>query len=286
MITDYLSQLDIKPELARDLLTTFIRQEMGRIGIKNAILGLSGGLDSALCAYLAVEALGPDNVILVSMPYRLSSKESVEHARLASSSLGVSHYYEIDISDQVDAYFANSSIPGGSSDTHRQNRQGNKMARERMSILYDLSYHHHALVLGTSNKSELLLGYGTIFGDLASAINPLGDLYKTQVFQLSEFMGVPREICTKPPSADLWEGQSDENELGASYAMLDQILMLLVDMRCTREEVIGYGFDEQLVDMCLKRMRTNQFKRLPPVIAKLSLRTIGKDFRYSRDWGT
>ena len=286
MTTDFLSQLNIKTELTRDLLTTFIRSEMDRIGIKKAILGLSGGLDSALCAYLAAAALGPDNVILVSMPYRMSSKESVEHARLAATSLGVTTYYEIDISQQVDAYFASETTPEPSSESQRQNRQGNKMARERMSILYDLSYHHNALVLGTSNKSELLLGYGTIFGDLASAINPLGDLYKTQVFQLSEFMGVPEPICTKPPSADLWEGQSDEHELGASYAMLDQILILLVDMRCTREEVIGYGFDESLVDMCLNRMRTNQFKRLPPVIAKLSQRTIGKDFRYSRDWGT
>jgi len=164
-------------------------------------------------------------------------------------------------------------------------RRGNKMARERMSILYDQSMARRALVLGTSNKTELLLGYGTLFGDMASALNPIGDLYKTQVFALARELDLPHSVLTKPPSADLWAGQSDEEELGIRYAVVDRVLHLLVDERRSRSEVIALGFDPADVDTVAERVRGSQYKRRPPVIAKLSSRTIDREFRYPRDWG-
>ena len=178
----------------------------------------------------------------------------------------------------MDEYFAN--FPDAD-----RTRRGNKMARERMSILYDQSMAHRALVLGTSNKTELLLGYGTLFGDMASALNPIGDLYKTQVFALARELDLPHSVLTKPPSADLWAGQSDEEELGIRYAVVDQVLHLLVDQRRSRSEVIALGFDAADVDTVAVRVRGSQYKRRPPVIAKLSSRTIDREFRYPRDWG-
>jgi NAD+ synthase len=159
------------------------------------------------------------------------------------------------------------------------------MARERMTILYDQSSAWRGLVIGTSNKTELLLGYGTIYGDMASAINPIGDLYKTQVWQLADALGVPTAIVQKAPSADLWEGQSDETELGFQYRMIDQLLYYVVDHRYSVAELKQLGFDEAFVDAILRRIRDNQYKRRLPVIAKLSSRTIDRDFRYPRDWG-
>jgi NAD+ synthase len=159
------------------------------------------------------------------------------------------------------------------------------MARERMSILYDQSWSWRALVIGTSNKTELLLGYGTIYGDMASAINPIGDLYKTQVWQLADALRVPTSIVQKAPSADLWAGQSDETELGFQYRMIDQLLYYLVERRYTVEEVKRVGFDEAFIEEIVRRVRENQYKRRLPVIAKLSSRTIDRDFRYPRDWG-
>jgi NAD+ synthase len=186
---------------------------------------------------------------------------------------------ERDISPMIDAYFAGDPKAG-------RVRRGNKMARERMSILYDRSAAHEALVLGTSNKSELLLGYGTIHGDMASSINPLGDLYKTQVFQLARHLRIPATIQRKVPTADLWPEQTDEKDLGAAYADLDQILHLLIDERWTRSETIHGGWPPRLVDRVLARVRGSQFKRRMPLIAKVSPRTVGIDFRYPRDWGT
>jgi NAD+ synthase len=191
--------------------------------------------------------------------------------------LGIDHL-EVDISPQIDAYFAR--FPDAD-----QKRRGNKMARERMSILYDQSWAYRALVIGTSNKTELLLGYGTIYGDMASAINPIGDLYKTQIWQLADALGVPTAIVQKAPSADLWAGQSDETELGFQYRMIDQLLYYLVERRYSVEEVKKLGFDEAFVEDIVRRVRENQYKRRLPVIAKLSSRTIDRDFRYPRDWG-
>jgi NAD+ synthase len=216
-------------------------------------------------------------VLGVIMPYRLSDPKSRSDALDVIKQLGIEQL-EIDISPQVDAYFA----PFPDAD---QKRRGNKMARERMTILYDQSSAWRALVIGTSNKTELLLGYGTIYGDMASAINPIGDLYKTQVWQLADAVGVPTAIVQKAPSADLWAGQSDETELGFQYRMIDQLLYYLVDRRYSIEELKRQGFDQAFITDIVRRVRENQYKRRLPVIAKLSSRTIDRDFRYPRDWG-
>jgi NAD+ synthase len=159
------------------------------------------------------------------------------------------------------------------------------MARERMTILFDHSALLRALVLGTSNKTELLLGYGTLYGDMASALNPIGDIYKSQVWQLSRAMGVPSEVIEKQPSADLWAGQTDEEELGFSYRQVDELLYRMVDQRLTKSELVAEGFEGEFVDSIYAKIQNSHFKRRLPVIAKVSNRTIDRDFRYARDWG-
>src|SRR3984893_10327368 len=258
-------------------LRGFIADGVRKVGFERVIVGLSGGVDSSLVTALAVSSLGTDNVVAVFMPYRSSDPQSQIDALAVCDSLGIVAEI-VDITPQVDAYFA------GFPDADRT-RRGNKMARERMSILYDHSMAERALVLGTSNKTELLLGYGTLFGDMASALNPIGDLYKTQVYALARALGLPQSVLTKAPSADLWVGQSDEDELGMLYAVVDQVLHLLVDERRSRAEVIALGFDAADVDAIVARVRGSQYKRRPPVIAKLSNRTIDREFRYPRDWG-
>ncbi len=272
-----MSRIPTNPELLRHVLSAFIINEVHKVGLKRVVVGLSGGVDSALSACLAATALGPDNVLAVKMPYKTSSKESIEHADLVIAATGIASI-TVDISAQVDAYFA--KFPDADN-----MRRGNKMARERMTILYDHSARWNALVLGTSNKTELLLGYGTLFGDMASAINPLGDLYKTQVWALSDCVGVPESVVTKQPSADLWAGQTDEQELGFSYQEVDELLYLLVDQRYSREELITEGFQVDFIDQIARRIMNSQYKRRLPVIAKVSQRTIDRDFRYARDWG-
>ena len=269
--------LVISPELVKSILIGFIRNEVRKVGFERLVLGLSGGVDSSLVASLAAEALGPPNVLAVIMPYKTSDPKSRSDALQVVQQLGI-HRLEIDISPQIDAYFER--FPDAD-----QKRRGNKMARERMTILYDHSFAWRALVIGTSNKTELLLGYGTIYGDMASAINPIGDLYKTQVWQLADAIGVPTAIVQKAPSADLWAGQSDETELGFQYRMIDQLLYYLVDHRYRVEELKRLGFEEAFVEDIIRRVRDNQYKRRLPVIAKLSSRTIDRDFRYPRDWG-
>ena len=264
--------------LARKILVQFIRSEVKRTGLERGLFGLSGGLDSALVAYLSAEALGPAQVTGVAMPYRDSSPESLEHARLVAARTGI-HLVEVDITPMIDAYFERLPQAGTL-------RRGNKMARERMSILYDLSAELKALVIGTSNKSELFLGYGTLFGDLASAVNPIGDLYKSEVRLLAAEMGVPRELIEKAPSADLWSGQKDETELGFSYDEVDPLLKRMLDDRLGTQELIAEGFDPAFVGRVTEMIRRSQFKRRLPVIAKLSRRTADRDFRYPRDWGT
>ena len=270
--------LTINTDLARRILTGFIRSEIGRIGLKRAVVGLSGGVDSALSCFLAAEALGPENVLAVRMPYRTSSRESLEHAQMVIDATGV-RSLTVDITEMVEPYFAR--FP-----EMDKRRRGNMMARARMMVLYDQSAAFGGLVVGTSNKTEILLGYSTLYGDSAYAINPIGDLYKTQVWQLSEAVGVPEVIIKKAPTADLWAGQTDEQELGFSYREADRLLYLLVDRRYTPQECIEEGFDEAFVQAVVRRMRRNHFKRLMPPIAKLSNRTIGYDFLYLRDWGT
>jgi NAD+ synthase len=270
--------LTIDVALVRDILVAFVRNEVRKVGFERVVVGLSGGVDSALSAAIACAALGPENVLPILMPYRTSSPASAEDARAVCRWLGMQATV-LDISAQIDAYFE--SLPDAD-----RGRRGNKMARERMTILYDMSFAHRALVIGTSNKTELLLGYGTLFGDMASALNPLGDLYKTQVFALARSVDLPEQVLDKPPSADLWEGQSDEQELGFAYPIVDSLLYHMVDERRTRAELRALGFADGFVDDVARRVRGSQYKRRPPVIAKLSARTIDRDFRYPRDWGT
>ncbi len=276
-MNDIKSKIKLNMELTEKILVNFIREEVRSAGFEKVVLGLSGGIDSAIVAFLAVKALGPENVLGIMMPYKSSSRESLEDAQRVVEATGM-RVKKIEITDMLDAYFAKEP---DISDL----RKGNKMARERMTILYDYSAKEKSLVLGTSNKTEILLGYSTQWGDSASAINPVGDLLKTQVWELSEYMGVPKEVIEKKPSADLWEGQSDEDELGFSYFLADEIINLLVDERYTKEEILEIGYSEKTLDSILWRIKTNQYKRKLPLIAKISNRTIGREFRYPRDWG-
>ncbi len=270
--------LSINTELAREILVGFIKSEVTRIGVSHAVVGLSGGLDSALSCALAAEALGAENVLAVRMPYKASSKDSLEHAQLLIDQLGVPNK-TIEITDMVEPIF--NLDPDIS-----KLRKGNIMARERMIVIFDQSEVFKGLVIGTSNKTEILLGYSTIFGDSASAMNPIGDLYKTQVRELSRAMNIPAPIIDKAPSADLWEDQTDEKELGFTYEVVDKLLYLLVDQRYSPQEAVEAGFNEAFVKTVTTRIRRNQFKRMQPPIAKVSNRTVGYDFLYLRDWGT
>ena len=271
-------ELRLAPEATTRILTGFLRQEVARVGWGRVVLGLSGGIDSAVVAALAVRALGPGAVTPLLLPYRSSHPLSLVHAEQMLGLLGVVGE-RIDITPMVEAFARQS----GSTDPRRL---GNVMARVRMTVLYDRSAADRALVLGTSNKTELLLGYGTLHGDLASALNPIGDLYKTQVRALAPHLGVPAAIRRKAPSADLWPAQSDEEDLGFSYDEVDRLLALLVDARMSRAGVVRAGFAPALVDRVTQMMVRSQFKRRLPVIAKVSTRSIGWDFRYPRDWRT
>ena len=213
--------LKINPQWVTQVLEVFIKEELHKIGVTKAVLGLSGGVDSAVVASVAQRALGNKNVHALVMPYKTSNPESQKHAELHAKKISI-FYNVIDISAPVDAFLETKKDADSV-------RKGNKMARERMCHLYDYSSATGALVLGTSNKTELLLGYGTIFGDLASAVNPIGDLYKSQIWDLARYLDVPKEIIEKEPSADLWEGQTDEQELGYSYEELDRLMYYLVD---------------------------------------------------------
>lgn len=272
------SWLAINTELARTVLTKFIRQELGRHGFERAVVGLSGGIDSAVACFLAAEALGPQNVLAVRMPHADSSPQSMEHAQLVIDQLHVRHL-TVPITAMVEGLAAQFSDLSPV-------RRGNIMARARMIVLFDQSAADHALVIGTGNKTEILLGYSTLYGDSACAINPNGDLYKTQIRQLARAMGVPQVIVEKPPSADLWAGQTDEGELGYTYAQVDRLLFLIVDQRYTAQACVEAGFDEAFVKSVTNRVKGNHFKRVMPPIAKLSSRTVGYDFLYPRDWGT
>jgi len=270
--------LSINPDLARKILTGFINSEITRVGFTRGVINLSGGLDSSLSCALAAEALGPENVLALRLPYRTSSPESLEHAQLVIEQFKV-RSETIDITEMVDPIIQR--------DPQMSNvRKGNIMARARMILLYDQTEAFNGLAVGTSNKTEILLGYSTLWGDSAAAMNPIGDLYKTQARQLARDLGIPTIIIDKPPSADLWVGQTDEDELGFTYEDVDKLLYLLVDQRYSPQECVEAGFADQFVDKVVKRIRRTQFKRMLPPIAKLSNRTVGYDFLYLRDWGT
>jgi len=268
--------LRIDCAMVEKILTAFIRDSVVKNGFRNAVLGVSGGLDSAVVLALCRKALGAGHVFALLLPYRVSDPESLRHGKLVCKAFKVP-FEVIDISPQVDAYF--SRFPAGN-----RLQVGNKCARERMAVLYDFSARKQALVAGTSNKSELLIGYSTQFGDSAAAFQPIGDLYKTQVFELARHLGVPDEIVAKKPSADLWPGQTDEKEIGVAYKDLDVLLHLLVDMRWDEGEIIERGFPLALIRRVRRMIAGSQFKRTMPPVAKLHARTIGIDFRYLRDW--
>jgi NAD+ synthase len=270
--------LSINPKLVRKLLVRFLQTEIRRTGFQRAVLGLSGGIDSALVAFLAAEALGAENLLCVRMPYETSSQDSLDHAMLVIQKLGTPHL-DLPITGMANALFAQQP-------QLTNLRKGNIMARCRMVTLYDQSEAFGGLVIGTGNKTEILLGYSTLYGDGAYALNPIGDLYKAQVRQLSQEMGVPAEILNKPPSADLWQGQTDEQELGFTYEEADKLLYLLVDQRYSPQECIAAGFRPDFVQNVTRRIQRNHFKRVMPPIAKITTRTVGYDFLYLRDWGT
>ena len=272
-----LEKLDIDTEVVTRVLTRFLRNEITKVGFERAVLGLSGGIDSAVSCYLVATALGPENVMALRMPYATSSPGSLEHAQLVIDDLGI-HGETVEITPMVDPLFEQST-------EITPNRKGNIMARMRMIVLYDRSAAWNALVVGTSNKTELLLGYGTIYGDLASALNPIGDLYKTQIREMARSLAIPEVIIHKPPSADLIPGQTDEGDFGFTYERADALLYLLVDERYSPEEAVSAGFSRSFVETVLEMVRRSHFKRTLPIIPKVSGRTVGHDFRYLRDWG-
>ena len=273
-----MNNLIINTKLAEKILTGFIKSELNRVGFKKALMGVSGGIDSALSLYLSARALGPENILAVRMPYKTSAQDTLDDAQTMIDDLGVQSM-TIEITNMVDPLINHY-------EEMSKLRAGNIMARMRMIVLYDQSVAFNGLVMGTSNKTEMLLGYSTIFGDSAAAIQPIGDLYKTQVRQLAKALGVPDKVIQKAPSADLWQGQTDEGELGFTYEDVDQLLFLLVDQRYRPENCVEEGFDRMFVERVVRMMRQNHYKRIMPPIAKLSQRTIGYDFLYLRDWGT
>ena len=273
-----MEELRINPDRVKKILTGFLRSEISRAGFHRAVIGLSGGIDSALSCFLAAEALGPENVLGVRMPYMTSSPDSLEDAQLVIDATGVQSM-TVPITDMVDPLIA--KFPDMS-----PLRKGNIMARMRMIILYDQSAAFNGLVVGTGNKTEALLGYTTLYGDSACALNPIGDLYKTQVRQIAAAIGIPQQIIDKPPSADLWVGQTDEEELGFTYAEVDKLLYLMIDERYNPVKCIEAGFEEEFIKKVMQQVSQNHFKRVMPPIAKLSNRTNGYDFLYMRDWET
>jgi NAD+ synthase len=263
--------LEIDPEMARSKITDFIRTKIHAAGFQRAVIGVSGGLDSAVTCYLTAEALGPQNVLVLRMPYKTTTAESLEHAGLVIEATGV-HEITVPITDMVDPLFA--QFPEAD-----RVRRGNAMARVRMVVLYDQSAAFNGLVVGTGNKTEILLGYTTIYGDSACALIPLGDLYKAQVRQLARAIGVPEVIIAKPPSADLWIGQTDEGEMGFAYEDVDRLLLHLVDGSYSPQACVDVGFDATFVHAVTERIRQNQFKRTLPPIAKLGDGVLAYDFQ-------
>lgn len=255
--------LNIDPEKTAQKIEDFIKQKFGEAGFNRAIIGLSGGIDSSTVAYIAKRALGAENVFGINMPYRTSSPQSAIDAKTVADNLGI-NFMTIEITDMVDAYFR--MFPSAD-----QLRRGNMMSRQRMTVLYDQSSLQRGLVLGCGNKTEILLGYCTLYGDTACAMIPLGDLYKTQVRILAKFLGVPETIIQKTPTADLWPGQSDESELGFTYAEVDRLLYLMIEKKYDYEELKKQGFEESFICKVSEKIKKAQYKRCLPPIPKINL---------------
>ncbi|MGD2135327.1 MAG: NAD+ synthase, partial [Gemmatimonadales bacterium] len=263
--------LTIDPELTTRWLVAFLSDEVvRRRGFSKGIVGLSGGVDSAVTAALAARALGKENVLGVRMPYRTSSPESLAHAELVAEVLGI-ELLTVDISEAVDGYIRAS---GGDQDPKRR---GNVMARMRMITLFDLSAKYQALPLGTGNKTERLLGYFTWHADDSPPVNPLGDLFKTQVRALARQLDIPAAVVEKPATADLVQGQTDEDDLGITYDKADRILHWLV-LGYRSAEVVARGFDAAEVAMVSRRLHSTHWKRRLPTVAMVSSTTIGESY--------
>ena len=277
-------ELAIDTTVARRITTDFIRGQVSQAGFERLVLGLSGGIDSALVAYLAAEAIGPERLLCVMMPYRTSSPASRRDAEEVARRLGCTVEL-VEITAMVDGYFGTDGVAGAAGPEGLEAtplRRGNFMARMRMAVLYDRSVTWRGLVVGTGNKTEALIGYTTLFGDSACAFNAIGDLYKSQVRQLSAALGVPEQIIRKAPSADLWPGQTDETEAGFTYHELDRLLYWRVDRRRSTEELVAMGFDAATIERVDRMIAGAEFKRQMPPIAKLGPRTAGVDYLYPR----
>jgi NAD+ synthase len=277
-------ELAIDTDVARRVIAGFVRGQLEQAGFERAVLGLSGGIDSAVVAYLVAEAIGAERLLAVLMPYRTSSPASRADAESVVADLGCASDL-VEITAMVDGYFGTEEAVGaaGPEGTAASAlRRGNFAARMRMAVLYDRSVTWGGLVVGTGNKTESLIGYTTLFGDSACAFNPIGDLYKSQVRQLAVALGVPDAIVRKAPSADLWPGQTDEDEGGFSYPVLDRLLFWRVDKRRSDEEMIALGFEAAMVERVDRMIAGSEFKRQVPPIAKLGPRTAGVDYLYPR----
>jgi len=256
--------LKLELERVEKALIEFIKKEVLGAGFKKVVIGLSGGIDSTVVAHLAQKALGSENVFGLLLPYKNSSQENIDDAIELAKKLNIK-YDIIEITQMIDGYFERFENADNI-------RRGNKMARERMSILFDFSNYKKGLVIGTSNKTEILLGYGTLFGDTACSLNPIAALYKTQIFALAQYLGVDKKIIEKKPSADLWADQNDEDELGFTYKIADEILYLLVEKKYNEKKILDHSYDSETFYKIYTRMKNMKFKSKVPIICELFLK--------------
>ena len=280
-------ELRIDTTAVRRITAEFIRAQLAQTGFERIVLGLSGGVDSALVAYLVAEAVGAEQLLCVLLPSATSSPASRTDAQEVVGRLGCASRV-VEITALVDGYFGAPgdgdilAAPAPDGVEASPLRRGNFAARMRMAVLYDVSVTWGGLVAGTGNKTEALLGYTTVYGDNACAFNPIGDLYKSQVRQVAQAVGVPDAIIAKPPSADLWPGQTDEAEVGFSYAQVDRLLYWLVERRRSLDELPALGFAPDMVARVVRMIARGEFKRQVPPIAKIGSRTPGVDYLYPR----